>query len=87
MAASAFLDLHSKYGGSQRTEQAELGSNSVHESDQFFYYLEFYHLREEGKSMWVKRRREDVVLSNRFARSQQSFEGSCYNFIMDTYGS
>ena len=59
---------------------------SIHESDQYFYYLEFYHLRKHGKTMWVKRRREDIIFSARYARHQPSFEPSCYNFILEKYG-
>jgi hypothetical protein len=58
---------------------------SAHESDQFYYFLEFQHLKESGREMWVKRRREDVIFSSRYARDQQTFEKSCYKFIMDTY--
>lgn len=59
--------------------------SSVHESDQFYYFLEFHHLRESGREMWVKRRREDVIFSSRYARDQKTFEQSCFKFIIDTY--
>jgi len=58
---------------------------SVHESDQYFYYLEFQHLKLYGREMWCKRRREDIIFSARYSRDIQSFEQNCYKFIMDTY--
>ena len=97
MALDAFLEL----GGMKAQDQdsvenqspvdkknEKFGSDyrtSVHESDQFYYFLEFEHLKESGREMWVKRRREDVIFSSRYARDQPSFEKSCYKFIMDTY--
>jgi hypothetical protein len=43
------------------------GSNAD-ESDQWHYSVEFLHLTEYGSEMRVKRRREDVVFSARYAR-------------------
>jgi hypothetical protein len=70
--------------GAQNSFGQSLGF-SVHESDQFFYYLEFHHLRDYGREMWVKRRREDVIFSSKYSRDQPSFETSCYKFIMELY--
>ena len=58
---------------------------SVHESDKYFYFLEFQHLKLYGREMWCKRRREDIIFSARYSRDIQSFEKNCYKFIMDTY--
>lgn len=95
-AVESFLELGSKYRKDvdQDSEQITsskkqlFGNNyrmSVHESDQYFYYLEFQHLKLYGREMWCKRRREDVIFSARYSRDIQSFESNCYKFIMDTY--
>jgi len=90
LAMDAFLDVgaQKRAGEPGGTGREKFGANygsSAHESDQYHYYLEFQHLKEYGREMWVKRRREDVIFSSRYARDQQSFEASCHKFIMDTY--
>ena len=62
---------------------------TIDDSDEFFYHIEFLHNREEyGKfaEMRVKRRREDVLFSGRYARDQPTFKKKCEKFIKETYG-
>lgn len=96
-AVESFLELGSKYRKDVDQDSEQIASSkqqlfgnnyrmSVHESDQYFYYLEFQHLKLYGREMWCKRRREDIIFSARYSRDSQSFEANCYKFIMDTYG-
>ena len=98
MAMQAFQDLAKKSGVSAN-EDADQDANarqggqfgasktSAQDSDQYYYFLEFQHLKEYGREMWVKRRREDVIFSSRYARDQQTFEEGCHKFITQAYGS
>lgn len=71
---------------SQKKEEfGSLHRMSVHESDQYFYYLEFEHLSSYGKEMWCKRRREDILLSSVYSHEDQAFEKSCFKFILESY--
>jgi hypothetical protein len=88
MAVKAVLKLGGQsYDDEAQSKIKDLGNsrNTVHESEDFFYYLEFLHLKEYGKEMWCKRKREDIIFSGRYSRDQQSFEKNCFKFIMDTY--
>jgi hypothetical protein len=42
-------------------------------------------LKEYGKEMHVKRRREDIIFSKEFQMGQNSFEGDVQQFILDRY--
>jgi UDP-galactopyranose mutase len=72
--------------------EAFAGSNfgsSIDDSDECLYHIEFLHNREEyGKyaEMKVKRRREDVLFSGRYARDQPTFKKKCEKYIKETYG-
>ena len=89
MAMEAFVDLAKKSrasvqdgdGNEQDPKQGGANRASVHDSDQYYYFLEFQHLKDYGREMGVKRRREDVIFSARYARDQPSFEESCHKFI------
>lgn len=66
-----------------------LSSKKVKENDSqgdFYYWIEFLHLKHIGSSMWLKRNREEILMSARYSREQQrNFEASTLQFIVDTY--
>lgn len=77
MAMQAFQDLAKKSGASANEnghqgprDGGQLGpaQTSTQDSDRYYFFLEFQHLKEYGREMWVKRRREDVIFSSRYAR-------------------
>ena len=96
MAVDAFMGLAGKGSpmikkddsGVDQGQDATFGTNyrkTAEQSDQYHYFLEFQHLKEYGREMWVKRRREDVIFSSRYARDQATFEKSCHKFILEAY--
>lgn len=70
---------------SNKDDFGSLFKMSVHESDQFLYFLEFAHLADYGREMWCKRRREDILFSSNYSREDQTFEKSCFKFVMDNF--
>lgn len=38
---------------------------------QYYYWIEFLHHRKMGQKIWLKRKREEVLLSVRYSREQQ----------------
>lgn len=72
----------------KKAKKDEFGSFykiSVDESDKYFYFLEFEHLKTYGKEMWCKRKREDIIFSSGYSRDAQNFESSCFKFIQQSY--
>lgn len=63
------------------------GELVVDESDKYFYYLEFEHLKDYGREMWCKRRREDILLSSVYERTNPSFRRTCKTFVQQQYKS
>jgi len=90
-AAAAFLDLGQRkmesfdHAAADTQRQGVGYKKALNETDKYFYILEFEHLKDYGKEMWVKRRREDVVFSAGYSRDQPNFERKCYDFIMQSY--
>ena len=83
----AALESFLKQDANQSINKEVLGQGRVamDESDEFLYFLEFLHLKDYGREMWCKRRREDVVFSAGFSREDKNFEKNCFKFILDSY--
>ena len=55
-------------------------------SQKFNYWIEFLHHRKTGQKLWLKRRREEILMSARYAREQQrNYEQETLKFIRETY--
>ena len=53
---------------------------------QWYYWIEFLHHRKLGQKIWLKRRREDILMSARYAKEQvRNYEQETLRFIRDTY--
>lgn len=52
----------------------------------FYYWIEFLHHRKAGQKLWLKRKREEILMSARYAREQQrNYEQETLKFIKSTY--
>lgn len=84
--ANTFLDDGSVSAlGSVKTTNTAAYKASKASGDAFYYYLEFEHLKEYGREMWVKRRREDVIFSKRYAAQLTNFDDAVESFIKKRY--
>jgi hypothetical protein len=43
---------------------------SDHPSMNFYYWIEFLHHRKNGQKLWLRRRREEILMSARYSREQ-----------------
>ena len=39
-------------------------------TSKFYYWIEFLHHRKTGQKIWLKRRREEILISARYAKEQ-----------------
>ena len=52
----------------------------------YYYWIEFLHHRKLGQKLWLKRRREELLMSARYAREQQrNYDQESLRFVRDTY--
>lgn len=52
----------------------------------YHYWIEFLHHRKTGQKLWLKRRREDILMSARYAREQQrNYEQESLRFVREIY--
>lgn len=60
--------------------------NSPIEQEAFVYWIEFFHLRHYGSSMWCKRQAKQILFSASYQRNfQRSFHQNILKFISRTY--
>lgn len=86
LAKDAFMDI-GKASMKNYKGEGQGSTNTIQDQDKYYYHLEFEHLKEYGKEMWVKRRREDLIFSSQYARDQINFDKQCRKFILDSYKS
>ena len=52
----------------------------------YHYWIEFLHQRKLGQKIWLKRRREEILMSARYSREQvRNYEQETMRYVREVY--